>query len=287
MEQLLKKNENENNELVSNIFLWIEVFVLIIWTLRLCGVFNVDFVVISVFTIGASILLIVPIICIRILRISSSCMKYFLILDMAIITGSGYYFFSYQMIIMFVFPVLIALLYMDRRVLMFAQISSIVVLIIVHIMSRFFCAQPWIRMFINIGDIVRLEIIPRVIQLCVCFVIIDILIKRLIDYFSQYDKIIHKEKSSDICTNEDSGEELDEFKNIIKCLTDSEEKVFFEMLRGKTNNQIAQTLSLSNGTVKNYVSRVYDKLECRERNYLILKYGVALKMYESYDRNSI
>jgi DNA-binding NarL/FixJ family response regulator len=53
-------------------------------------------------------------------------------------------------------------------------------------------------------------------------------------------------------------------------LTDKEEKVLQLIAEGMTNRQIAGTLFLAEGTVKNYVSRIMDKLHANTRTELAL-----------------
>jgi DNA-binding NarL/FixJ family response regulator len=53
-------------------------------------------------------------------------------------------------------------------------------------------------------------------------------------------------------------------------LTDKEEKVLQLISEGMTNRQIANTLFLAEGTVKNYVSRIMEKLHANTRTELAL-----------------
>lgn len=64
-----------------------------------------------------------------------------------------------------------------------------------------------------------------------------------------------------------------EFSMILQGLTEREKSVFVLMVRGYTNMQIADKLCLSAGTVKNYISVIYEKIGSRERNALIMKYN--------------
>ena len=64
-----------------------------------------------------------------------------------------------------------------------------------------------------------------------------------------------------------------EFKALLGELTEREKSVFLLMIQGYTNMQIADELCLSNGTIKNYISVIYEKLGTKERNALILKYS--------------
>src|SRR5580658_6677030 len=54
-------------------------------------------------------------------------------------------------------------------------------------------------------------------------------------------------------------------------LTDKEERVLQHIAEGMSNRQIASTLFLAEGTVKNYVSRIMDKLHANTRTELALK----------------
>lgn len=51
-------------------------------------------------------------------------------------------------------------------------------------------------------------------------------------------------------------------------LSDKEEKVLSLITEGLSNRQIAQAMSLAEGTIKNYVSRVMDKLHANTRTEL-------------------
>ena len=54
-------------------------------------------------------------------------------------------------------------------------------------------------------------------------------------------------------------------------LTDKEERILQHIAEGMSNRQIANSLFLAEGTVKNYVSRIMDKLHANTRTELALK----------------
>jgi DNA-binding NarL/FixJ family response regulator len=53
-------------------------------------------------------------------------------------------------------------------------------------------------------------------------------------------------------------------------LTQTEWKVIREIEKGRSNREIAQVLCLSEGTVRNYLSTILDKLELRDRTQLAI-----------------
>jgi DNA-binding NarL/FixJ family response regulator len=54
-------------------------------------------------------------------------------------------------------------------------------------------------------------------------------------------------------------------------LTDKEERVLKLITDGATNRQIAQSMALAEGTIKNYVSRIMDKLHANTRTELAVQ----------------
>ncbi|RID82402.1 DNA-binding response regulator [Peribacillus asahii] len=59
-------------------------------------------------------------------------------------------------------------------------------------------------------------------------------------------------------------------KDLSKLLTPREIEVVEQIMQGKSNKAISTALFLTEGTVKNYVSRILDKLELKSRSELII-----------------
>lgn len=88
--------------------------------------------------------------------------------------------------------------------------------------------------------------------------------------------ILHIAPVKENSTNDDTDQEMEEkkeFETILQDLTERERSVFVLLVSGYTNMQIADRLCLSNGTIKNYISTIYEKLGTRERNALIIKFN--------------
>lgn len=58
---------------------------------------------------------------------------------------------------------------------------------------------------------------------------------------------------------------------LVESLTDKESRVLDLLAQGRSNKQIATAMFLAEGTVKNYVSRIMDKLHARSRTELVLR----------------
>lgn len=63
------------------------------------------------------------------------------------------------------------------------------------------------------------------------------------------------------------------YTNVLQSLTKREKTVFDLLLSRKTNGEIATILNINKRTVDNYISCIYDKTACYDRNQLIRKFG--------------
>lgn len=59
---------------------------------------------------------------------------------------------------------------------------------------------------------------------------------------------------------------------IDSCLSEREQTILTEIAEGLNNKEIAEKLFLSEGTVRNYISTMLDKLELRDRTQLAIYY---------------
>ena len=117
-------------------------------------------------------------------------------------------------------------------------------------------------------DIIRYGALPRCLQYCGCFLLILFMLDRYKKLFLQ---MLSEKNSTIIYEADEEGKK--EYEVLLAGLTEREKSVFLLMVSGCTNMQIADKLCLSNGTIKNYISAIYEKLGTKERNALILKYG--------------
>jgi DNA-binding NarL/FixJ family response regulator len=75
-----------------------------------------------------------------------------------------------------------------------------------------------------------------------------------------------------------SGSPAEANELLLEPLTERELAILQEMVHGKTNKEIAETLFLAEGTVKNYVSAIIEKLQANDRTQaaiMALKRGLA------------
>ena len=268
MDIILRKNEAEINESVAKGLLI--VFACVFLTVLLCWVeiFDIRFSM-TIIMLGVSMVtLIVPSILILKFHIYHIIMKYYIVVALAVMTGIVYVLFTFQAILVFVVPSIIAAFYLDRKLLYFSGILTVIVLFISHWITSIYMFIPWLEPFQSVSDIMRYGALPRCLQYCGCFFLILFMMERYKKLLVQFGM---NDNSGEV--NEAENKERKEFEAMLGALTEREKSVFLLMIGGYTNMQIADKLCLSNGTVKNYISVIYEKLGTKERNALILKYS--------------
>ncbi len=273
MDIILKKNEAEINENVAMGLLGIWGIVLFVDLLCWSDVFDIYFDMTVVLLVAAVVTLVIPAVMILKFHFYHDRMKYVIVVATAVMAGTSYVLFTFQAVIIFVVPSIIAGLYMNKRLLFFSGIISVLAIITAHVITGIYLRQPWIEPFTGMEAILRYGAIPRCLQYSGCFFLIFLLVNRYREIILQLNP---SESDAAYDTDKKMTEEK-EFEMIMQELTDREKSVFVLIVSGYTNRQIADKLCLSNGTIKNYISTIYEKIGTRERNSLIIKYHTFVK----------
>ena len=92
--------------------------------------------------------------------------------------------------------------------------------------------------------------------------------------------MMHKENHHDIAEENDNNnsnagnchdrESAESYLELLSCMTKREKEICTLLARGLNNRQIADELYISEGTVKNYVSSIYEKTGIHDRAKLIV-----------------
>ncbi|MBB2182203.1 response regulator transcription factor [Lachnospiraceae bacterium MD1] len=113
--------------------------------------------------------------------------------------------------------------------------------------------------------------LPRIMQYVFSSILLYLLYKRFSRFFNGFYIAIQNEKQTQNINHTKTN--VNDLNSILERLTEREKDVFELLVQGYTNAQIANQLYLSNGTVKNYVSIIYDKIGMKDRTALILQYS--------------
>ena len=248
MDIIIKKNEAEMNENAAKGLLVILAIVLLVDLLCWSGVFNISFDMTVILLLTALVTLAVPAVMILQFHIYNDMIKYLIVTSAAIMAGASYMLFTFQAVLIFAAPAIIAGFYMNKRLLYYSGIISLIAIIMAHMITGIYLYQPWIEPFTGMEEIIRYGAIPRCLQYSGCFLLIFLMVNRHMEI------LLHIAPEKEYLTNtaeKKMAEEI-EFETLLQALTEREKSVFVLIVSGYTNMQIADKLCLSNGTVKNY-----------------------------------
>lgn len=86
-------------------------------------------------------------------------------------------------------------------------------------------------------------------------------------------KCLNKVKHGEQYLEEKMVEAQTKLENVANIFSKQERLIFELILQKKTNEDIGNELFISNRTVENYISRIYDKLDVKNRSELLSKFG--------------
>jgi DNA-binding NarL/FixJ family response regulator len=113
-----------------------------------------------------------------------------------------------------------------------------------------------------------------------CLGLLYALGSRFIKFLQGFYSVINEQDNSSKKNRTNDIIDKTELKAVTDLLTEREQDVFALLVKGYTNAQIANQLCLSMGTVKNYVSVIYDKIGMKDRTVLVLKYSPYYREYD-------
>lgn len=137
---LMNDNEKKSNRLFAKICLVACLITLLCLALNEVGVFVIDTMIMRISCISAAVLFFTPFIIVYIVRKSAPWVKYFLITDITIITVLLYSVLSYHVMMLFLFPLILCLVYFDNKLLSFTTYTSIIAIVLGHYLAcTFLC----------------------------------------------------------------------------------------------------------------------------------------------------
>ena len=189
-DELLWKNEIETNKMVSRAMRIVLYFCFTAEILNLIHVFDVGHNVMIKMNVLLIIPLLLPTILVDIFKLKKAWIKYLILTCAVISTGICYALLTFQTVLMFLIPTILASMYFRKKQLLVVIIESVCNILIAHLFSFYFLMQPWIEPFTGLKNIMLYGALPRVLQYLCCGSLFYILCNRTSGLMLQYHKSI-------------------------------------------------------------------------------------------------
>lgn len=284
MIEIYKKNEAETNEVVAKSVLILLGLILITGIFCWTGIFDIDTNMINGFILAAVIPLLLSIILVDLFHINRHWVKYVIISCVVLVTGISYAVFTFQSVIVFIIPSIIATFYLDSRVILYTCTISVLNIILSHLFTCFYLFQPWIEPFQGVKAIMLYGALPRILQYIFIALLLYLLSRRFTGFFNGFYIAIQNEKKaqSDYKSENDSSE----LNKILNNITDRERDVFELLVQGYTMRRFASfEQSVTPSCIIGINSNSANKALCKE--FLATALSKEIGANDFYDGFSI
>ena len=134
--------------------------------------------------------LLLPTILVDIFELKKAWIKYLILTCAVISTGICYTLLTFQTVLMFVIPTILASMYFRKKQLIVVIIESVFNILIAHLLSFYFLMEPWVEPFTGLKNIMIYGAVPRILQYLCCGSLFYILCNRTSGLMLNYHKFI-------------------------------------------------------------------------------------------------
>lgn len=132
---LLHENRVKANLVVTKCMRYILIVLFVFWGANTVGLFGMDITAVTLCCASCGIIMLVPTLVINVLNIQHRIVNYIVILCTVLTVGLLTTFMSYYVYPLLLFPLFIASMYSDRRLVIFAAVSNCIVAVISSVLG--------------------------------------------------------------------------------------------------------------------------------------------------------
>lgn len=162
-DNLLKDFDNDADKRMSSICRIMMFLMVVVMLLNRVHIFKISEMMYPTIW-GAIVILFVPTILYDFLHRTSKFARYFVLTLMVLMSGLLYAILSYHVIIMIVFPVVVACLYCDKKSVLYTMVLSIPVMVVSHLAAYELKVVPD-EPLVTLKGVLVYGVVPRVIEL--------------------------------------------------------------------------------------------------------------------------
>lgn len=160
--KIITEFEDNANLKLANICRLSIIFLVAIIVLNVAGVFKIDTVIYPV--MGFSIIvMLLPTLFYNILHFKGTYIKYFVLTLVALMSGVLYTFLSYHVIIMLVFPIVVACLYCEKNCVWYTALVEVPIMFAAHLLALYFKVVPD-EPLVTLHGAILYGFLPRVLE---------------------------------------------------------------------------------------------------------------------------
>ncbi len=138
-ELLLHSRNAQANQMVSKCMRMIIYILVVMWALNFTGVLGLDITAVTLCFTSCALILMIPTLLVDVLNINKPIINYVIILCAVLVVSILSTFLSYYVYAIVLFPLLVASMYSNRKIVIFTAIFNILSTVVSSVLSTYFC----------------------------------------------------------------------------------------------------------------------------------------------------
>ena len=264
---LIRKNTLEVNKLAAKCLRITILFLVFLWLFLITDHFGYDKYMITLIFVYCVLLLLIPTVLVNVLHLATHWIKYYVILCTLAVVFLLSTFVTYNFTILIIFPLLIATLYCDKRLIIITTVSSCICVFLTMFLGYF---------VMNISDIERYESFTDAVTYSVLLNIILILLATLFSYYIVERNMLMLDKT--IAANDNLVHSQEELIFAFAEISESKSKV-----TGEHIHRVAEYMRIL-GTASGFTTDYVDKLSVAAMMHDIGKLMIPEEILDKPDK---
>lgn len=264
---LIRKNTLEVNKLAAKCLRVTVLFLISLWLFSMTDYYHYDKYMVTIIFVSSVLLLLIPSILVNVLHLERQWIKYYVVLCILAVVLLLSTFVSYNFIILSVFPLLIATLYCDRRLMIATTLFDCICVFLSAILGYFVCNSSVTQLYGSFSD-------AMVYSVFLNFILI--LLTALFTYYIVERNMVMLNKAID--SNNDLVHSQEELIYAFAEISESKSKVTGEHIR-----RVAEYMRVL-GTASGFSTDYVDKLSVAAMMHDIGKLMIPEEILDKPDK---
>lgn len=164
---LIRRNNLEVNKVAAKCLRISILFLISLWLFTMTDYYNFDKYTVTIVFISCVLLLMIPSVIVNVLKLEEQWIKYYVISCSLTVVFLLSTFISYDFIVLAIFPLLIATLYCDRRLIVIASVIDCFCVFVTMMLQYYVICNTSIEDYNNLGEALVYGVFLRIVLILV------------------------------------------------------------------------------------------------------------------------
>lgn len=264
---LIRRNNLEVNKVAAKCLRITVLFLISLWLFTMTDYYNFDKYMVTIVFISSVLLLLIPSVIVNVLKLEEQWIKYYVIMCCLVVVFLLSTFITYDFIVLMIFPLLIATLYCDPKLIVITSVIDCLCIFITMVLRYYVICNMAVEGYDNFGDALVYGVFLRIVL---------VLLTTLFSHYIVERNLVMLNKTID--ANNDLIHNQEELIYAFAEISESKSKVTGEHIRRVA--EYMRVLATASGFEKDYV----DKLSVASMMHDIGKLMISEEILDKPDK---